>query len=559
MALLDQDAASLPVPLEAAQPMNLSSFFAVIASTADLLSGLRGIRRLLTAALAGALATLALPPAHLLPLLLIAFPVLVWLLRGSARRRDDAAIGFAFSVGHHVPGLYWISVALFTDIERFWFMLPPALLGLPAVLALFVAAATLVHGIVRRRFGLTGWGEALCLALLWSAAEWLRGHLFTGFPWNLIGYAWVPVLPVLQTVSVIGIYGLSLVTMVVACLPAALAGGRPSPRPALTGLLMLALMAGWGGWRMQGQGLGDVPDVRLRLVQPNIPQELKWQEGAKLANLRHLVELSQAPGWADVTHVIWPETAVPYLLSTGPDAVEQQALAGLLGRVAPAGGVLITGANRLDRQANGSNRYFNSLFALAGDGRVMGSFDKFHLVPFGEYMPLRDLLPAGVAAVAASAADFSPGPGPRSLTLPGLPPVSPLICYEVIFPARVMPLPKTGTTRPRWLLNLTNDAWYGHTAGPYQHFAITRVRAVEEGVPLVRVANTGISGVIDAYGRVRGAIPLGDSGNLDISLPEGTVFVPLYADYGDRLFALLLLILSGLLVISVHLRRSSRG
>ncbi|MFV3129563.1 apolipoprotein N-acyltransferase [Niveispirillum sp. KHB5.9] len=509
--------------------MTDQAVFPRLASLAGRLVTARGWKRLGLAALAGALATLSLPPLHALPLLWVAFPALVWLLRGSDRPKTDFTIGLAFAIGHHVPGLYWISAALFTDIGRFWFMLPASLLGLPAVLGLFLGVGTVAYGWARRRWGLTGWVEAAGLALAWVAVEYARGHMFTGFPWNLIGYGWVPVLPVLQTVSVIGIYGLSLLTVLAAALPATLVATKPSWRPALAGLLGLALLAGWGGWRMAGQGLGDVPDVRLRIVQPNIPQALKWKEEAKINNLRRLIDMSGAEGWDRVTHVIWPETAVPYFLSSDSDNPDQAPLTRLLTQIAPPGGALITGANRLATNEAGDYIYFNSLFALTQGGTVVASFDKAHLVPFGEYLPLRGLLPKGVKAVAA-AADFSAGPGPRAVSLPGAPAASPLICYEVIFPGAVMP--REGE-RPHWLLNLTNDAWYGQTAGPHQHFAITAVRAVEEGVPLVRAANTGISGVIDAYGRVRGALPLGDSGNLDISLPQRAETVPLYADYGD--------------------------
>ncbi|MBJ7415918.1 MAG: apolipoprotein N-acyltransferase [Niveispirillum sp.] len=520
-----------------------------LAILAGRVTDLRGWRRLGVSALAGAVATLALPPAHILPLLWLAFPLLIWLLRGSDRGRTDFAIGFAFGVGHHVPGLYWISAALFTDIGRFWFMLPFALLGLPALLGLFLGAGTAAFGWARRRFGLTGWVEAVALALTWVAVEYARGHLFTGFPWNLLGYGWVSVLPVLQFASVAGIYGLSLLTVLVAALPATLAGPRPSWRPALAGVAVLALVAGWGGWRLAGQGLGDVPGVMLRVVQPNIPQALKWKEEAKINNLRHLISMSGAEGWDRITHVIWPETAVPYFLSSDSSNADQQPLIRLLTQIAPPGGALITGGNRLAMDAAGNYVYFNSLFALTQGGQVAASFDKFHLVPFGEYLPLRALLPKGMKAVAAGA-DFSAGPGPQALSLPGAPTASPLICYEVIFPGAVMP---RGGERPHWLLNLTNDAWYGQTAGPHQHFAITVVRAVEEGVPLVRAANTGISGVIDAYGRVRGSIPLGDSGNLDISLPQRAVFVPLYADFGDLVPALMWLGL--LLAVVVKARR----
>lgn len=496
------------------------------------IAALTGWRRHLVAALAGALATVALPPFHLIPLLWLAFPLLVWLLRGVGTGRQAFWTGWWFAFGHHVPGLYWISVALFVDIGRFWFFLPPAILGLPAVLAVFTGLGVLAHHHLVRRLALGPVASVLVLALCWTATEWLRGHLFTGFPWNLTGYVWTPALPVLQSVAIVGIYGLSLLTVAIAALPALLGQERPVWRPAVAGLALLALVAGLGGWRMTGEGLATVPGVTLRLVQPAIDQTLKWDPKAKLGNLQQTIALSAADGWEKVTHIIWPETAIPFFMREEGTAAggDSAVLAQTVARIVPKDGLLLTGVPRVAGGVDGE-RYYNSLMAFAADGRVLASFDKFHLVPFGEYLPFRSLLPAGIGAV-ASAADFSEGPGPRSLTLPGLPGFSPLICYEVIFPAAVMPA-GPADLRPRWMLNLTNDAWYGNSSGPYQHFAISAVRAVEEGAPLVRAANTGISGVIDAYGRVTARLGLGERGHVDAALPVPAATLPPYARFGD--------------------------
>lgn len=507
------------------------------------LAGLAGWRRLAAAALFGGLATLALPPADAVPVLLVAFPGLLWLLDGARTGKQAFAVGWVFGFAHHLLGLYWISAALFTDIERFWWALPLSAAGLPILMAMFSGFATLLVWTLRA----TGLARVFLFAASWALFEWLRGHVFTGFPWNLIGYGWTGFLPVLQSVSLFGIYGLSLLTVLVAALPAVLGCSRPSS-PAdrrrgwgavMAGLALFAALGTWGEMRLRGASDETVPGVRLRLVQPAIDQRLKWAPGERVRNVQQQLDLSAAepdspsavsPMAPPPTHVIWAETAVPLFIEQ--DARVRQAL----GSVTPPGGLLITGAPRTAVDADGEQRYYNSLVAVDGSGAVAGSFDKFHLVPFGEYMPLRRWLPVG--AIAGNGAEFSAGPGPVTLDLKGLPPVSPLICYEVIFPNAVV----DRDNRPQWLLNLTNDAWYGNTAGPHQHFAIAQTRAVEEGLPLVRVANTGISGVVDAHGRITAILALGHRGVIDTALPKALPRPTLYGWTGDGVFGVLLLI-----------------
>jgi apolipoprotein N-acyltransferase len=493
------------------------------------LAALTGWRRFAASAALGGLASLALPPAYAVPVLLAAFPGLLWLLDGATTRRTAFFLGWWFGFGHFLFGLYWVSFALLTDIGRFWWMMPFAAAGLPALLSLFTGLVTLAL----HRLQLRGLARVLAFAVLWGLAEWLRGHLFTGFPWNLIGYSWVGWLPVLQSTAVVGIYGLSLLTTAVAATPSLLTDPAETPRRAwgtlLAGLGLFAVLGAAGSVRLAGANDAMVPGVGLRVVQPNIAQTLKWVPAERERNFDNLLELSAGPASRPITHVIWPETAAPFFLSS--DARHRQ----MIGAVTPSGGLTITGAPRLTpADDGGQGRIFNSLYAIDGSGAVVATYDKFHLVPFGEYMPLRGVLP--VAAIAAGAVDFSAGPGPASLDLPGLPPVSPLICYEVIFPAAV----KDPGQRPDWLLNLTNDAWYGISAGPHQHFAIARVRAVEEGLPLVRAANTGISGVVDAYGRIVGQLALGVRGVVDAPLPASLLATP-YGRFGDTIFVVMLI------------------
>jgi apolipoprotein N-acyltransferase len=486
----------------------------------------------------GAVATLALPPAHAVPALLLAVPGLLWLLSGARTPRQAFATGWWFGFGHFLFGLYWISFALLTDAERYWWMMPFAAAGLPAVLAAFPGLAALaLHALPLR-----GLARVLAFGVLWTVAEWLRGHVLTGFPWNLIGYAWAGWEPVLQTAAHVGVYGLGLLTVTAAAVPA-LFGEAGVPRrharaAAAAALAVFAALAAHGAWRLSAAPAETVEGVRLRIVQPDIDQRLKWAPGQREANfLRHL-ELSAGPAGQPVTHVIWPETAVPFLIE------RDMSLRLAIAAVTPPGGLTLTGAPRAEDGAGGPE-YRNGMVAVDGAGGIAGVYDKAHLVPFGEYMPLRRWVP--LPAVAAAGGDFAPGPGVTTMRLPGLPPVSPLICYEVIFPGAVA----DADDRPAWLLNLTNDAWYGNSAGPHQHFAIARVRAVEEGLPLVRAANTGISGVIDAHGRIVARLGLGEGGVLDAPLPAAAP-PTLYSRYGDALLVLLLFIQAVFATLARH-------
>jgi apolipoprotein N-acyltransferase len=496
---------------------------------------LTGWRRHGLAFLLGVLAAAALPPVDLVPTLIVSFSGLIWLAEGCRRARDSFILGWSFAFGFLLAGLYWIAISLFTDIAAFWWLLPLAVLALPAALALLGGLAMLAYHWI----GARGVGRAFALALVWTAAEWLRGHILTGFPWNLIGYAWAGGFPgastVLQTASVTGIYGLSLVTVLLAALPCSLGDvvlgpARPWRRfvPAGGALLVVVGLAGFGAIRLAADTGAVVPNVHLRLVQPSIVQSLKWDPAAREGNFQRLLALSASPGEDKITTLIWPEAAATYFLDRDP--VHLAALAA----VVPPGGLLLTGTLRTEPPPAPPVHIWNSLVAITGSGAIVAAYDKVHLVPFGEYVPLRSILP--LPKITAGSIDLSSGPGPRTLDLPGLPAVGPSICYEDIFPEGVM----DSSRRPGWLLNVTNDAWFGFSSGPFQHFAMARVRSVEQGLPLVRSANNGISGVVDPYGRIVKRLALDDVGVLDAELPTALSKNTVYGSIGDWILLLLL-------------------
>ena len=509
---------------------------------AEWLASRRGVQRYATAFVLGALAAAALAPLHLVPVLLISFPGWAWLVAASTRARAALAAGWWFGFGFFVAGLYWVGHAFLVDAERFAALAPLAVLGLPAGLALFPAIAG--WAIWRTRLG--GLGLVFGLALAWTAAEWLRGFLLTGFPWNLVGYTWTAFDGMTQLAALAGIHGLSFLTVVLAALPVLLMDrGRTPParwRPLLAGLVVL--LAVWGGGHLRLAGAADetVPGVQLRLVQPNVAQADKWRPDLREAHFARLLRMSSAPGHDRITHIIWPEAAIPYFVSREP------ARARMIGALVAPDGLVLAGARRLSPEGVDPIRVWNSVLAIDHRGRIVEAYDKAHLVPFGEYVPLRGLLRwLGVEKVTPGPLDFSAGPGPRTLVLDGLPAVAPLICYEVIFAA----VSRAPGPRASWLLNLTNDAWFGVSSGPYQHLAMARVRAVEEGVPLVRVANTGISAIVDPHGRTLARLGLGRAGVLDGALPQALVRPPLYGRIGD----LVLVPAAVVLVIGLWLHR----
>jgi apolipoprotein N-acyltransferase len=505
---------------------------------ADSIRVLTGWRRNVLATVLGAAGSGALPPVHALPLLIVAFTGLMWLIEGARRGRGAFAAGWWFGFGHFAVGLYWIAHSLLVDAAKFGWLIPFAIGGLAAGFAIYTGLAGLAVRLLRGR-GLSG---VLLLAVAWTLAEWARAHVLSGFPWNLIGTSWAAIPAMMQPAALVGAYGLGLLTVAIAAMPATLArrGAVLSQRwiGTAAAAAVLALGASYGSVRLAAAGDDVVPGVRLRLVQPDIPQSLKWNPDLAEQHFQRVLALSHAPGFEQRTHVIWPESAVPFALTQ--NLPRRLAVA----TAVPAGGLVITGAIRGESR-NNVVQVWNSLHAINGSGDIVATSDKFHLVPFGEYQPLRGVLP--IDKITPGQIDFTPGPGPVTLALPGLPKASPLICYEVIFPAAVV----SRAERPQWLLNLTNDAWFGISSGPYQHFAAARFRAVEEGMPLVRAANNGVSAIVDPYGRVMTSLDLGRSGVVDGDLPRA-IAPTAYARLGDLAPGLLALIM---LTIGLALKR----
>jgi apolipoprotein N-acyltransferase len=508
----------------------------MMTGAASFLAGLRGAGRAVAAIILGALSVLAFAPVHAWPVLFLTFGALVWLLDGchaehtrlADRLKTAATIGFCFGFGYFLAGLYWVAEAFLVEPWRHGWLLPFVMTALPGGMALFFAAAAALAMLL----WVPGPGRAFALAIAFFLAEFARGHVLTGFPWNLVGYSLLGSLPLMQLASLFGVYALSLLAVLLFAAPATifapsqsgLAKGRGTF--ALAALLLVLLVAGygWGERRLQAAGL-DSTNIRLRVVQANIDQAEKWRPENSVEIFTDYLELTKSGGGLDdIAIVVWPETAVPFLLADDPEALAAVA------NVLPAETTLLVGSWRLvdERDADGRfirYRAYNSVLVVDAAGRITGSYDKIHLVPLGEYLPFQDFLESlGMMQLTNVRGGFNVGRQPRLLTVPGAPPVTPLICYEIIFPQEIT----EAGTHPGWLLNLTNDAWFGSSAGPYQHFHQAQVRAVEQGLPVVRAANTGISAVIDPFGRVRAEIGLGEKGIIDADLPKAgppTLFV----------------------------------
>jgi apolipoprotein N-acyltransferase len=499
------------------------------------LSPLIGWRACAAAAVLGLLSALALPPLHLLPALLLAVPGLLALIGSAATWRAAAWRGFWFGFAHHLIGLYWITDAILVEAARFWWLVPLAVPALAAVLAPFIAIPC---ALARR--ACPGLPRVLTLAGAWVLADLARQFVATGFPWNPWGADWA--VPgrfgdlFLQPAAWVGVHGLTLFTLLLAATPAL---GRRALAFGAAGLLA---WASFGAWRLAAPP-PPAPGVDVVLVQGNVAQGEKWNRARAIGIFQHYLDLSRSgvaearardPAFVHV--VVWPESASPFL-------VDAEAAVRVAIDAATEGATGLIGSVRFGPD----ERPRNSLIALIGTGAPVAVYDKVHLVPFGEYAP--GWVP-GALQLVQGGGGFVPGPGPTTLHVPGLPPLGPLICYEAIFPGQVV----DAADRPDWLVNITNDAWFGDSSGPRQHLAAARLRAVEEGLPLVRAANTGISAAFDAYGHELGRLGIGVAGTLVVALP-GKVAAPPFARHGLAIPAAL----AGLAVLGGLTRRIGRS
>ncbi len=492
-----------------------------------------GWRAALTAFLAGALGAFAQAPFDFPAVMFIAFPVLVWLMDGQPMTtggrwlRSLAGpfwLGWWFGFGYFLSGLWWIGNALLVEADAFAWAWPLAVVGLPALLAIFYGIAT----VIARLFWSDGLGRIAALAVGFGIAEWLRAFVFTGFPWNAVGYAAMPVPVMMQSLEIVGIFGMNALAVFVFALPAMLAARRGQVVAMMLLFTLPAAHLGYGIWRLSGATLAAEPVVNLRLVQPSIDQAEKWDAQVRDRIFQTYLEMTARPADAGAptpTMVIWPETAVPFLFTDRPDALTA------LGETLAQGQTLLAGAVRLEGDPV-SGRYYNSLLTIDEGGEIIDAFDKVHLVPFGEYMPLQPLLSRiGLSHLVQGGGPFEVGNQRRTLDVDGVRAL-PFLCYELIFPGKA----GAHAGEADLLINVTNDAWFGNTPGPHQHLRQAQYRAVETRLPMARAANNGMSAVVDAYGRIVDGFGIDAVGVMDVAVPrhETVAALPVTPDQSSR-------------------------
>lgn len=488
-----------------------------------------GWRRPLVAALAGGLAVLSQAPYDFFAVCFVSFPVLVWLLDGATadapstlwrRLRPAFAVGWWFGFGYFVAGLWWVGGAMLVEAEEFAWALPIAVLFLPAIMAIFYGVATALA----RLFWTDDIGRIAALAASFGLLEWLRTFVFTGFPWNPIGYAAMPIPLLMQSVSVVGMPGMNALSVFVFSVPALLVGRRNVALGVGLALLLVAGHVAFGYVRLAAPLPSPVRPLPVRVVQPTIDMAMKLDRSSRDEIFRTLLNLSAAPLPADRPRpqlIVWPETSLPFLLTERPDALVA------IGELLEDGQTLLAGNVRAEGQGAEARRYYNSVVAVNDRGEITDAVDKLHLVPGGEYLPLADLLrQVGIERIVAIPTSYSAGTVRHPLTIADGLKAAVFICYEIIFPEEV----NEGVQGADFIVNVTNDAWFGDTPGPYQHFRSAQIRAAETGLPVVRAANNGISGAIDSRGRVIDAFALNVRGTLDVTLDIPAPAPPLLGD-----------------------------
>lgn len=500
-----------------------------------------------TALLAGLILPLAFAPFFLLPIFYLSYGVFFTLWARADTLKAALGLGWCFGFGQFFVGLIWMGEAFLVEAERFLFLLPFAITLLPAGLAVFPALAAGLAFSGRRRFALIGVSAALLICLCLAMAAYARSTILTGLPWNLPVMGWASWLYLAQSVAFIGVHGLGLVALISAAL-LPLAG-----RARLVALALPLLALSVSLLQLHGRAPLPATDTTLIVMQPNIAQRDKWQPEKRDAHIDKTFRLTrmavaQSPN-ADL--VIWPETALPALIDEGPGFGER--LRALYPAEMKKRPYLLTGAIRREPGAT-RTAFFNSALLFSGEGYLLARSDKHHLVPFGEYLPLQDRLEAlGFEQLTRLRGGYSAGAADARLSAAGLPDMAILICYEAIFPSL-----SAGHPRPDVLMNITNDGWFGRSIGPHQHVAQARLRAIEQGLPLVRAANTGISAGFDARGRLLQKLALGETGSLSLRLPAALP-PTLYARHGDMIFFVLCFFVLAIMGVPMLRKRLHAG
>ncbi len=486
-------------------------------------------KRALVAFIFGAISVMGLAPFFLWPLYIIAFSAFSLLLYYSQNKKQAFWAGWSFGFGYFVFGLYWISLALHVDWAMWWWLTPFAAIALPAVLALYYGLASILTTYTKTN----KLGFALGTAVIFSLFEYIRGWAFTGFPWNLPSYIWVDS-PVGQNLSWLGAYGLNIFAFLTASL---LGMALVDKRYAYAPLVMLLLLYGFGAARTHNINQTFDGDKTILIVQPNIAQIEKWDKSKELQHFEKLLDLTRN---GNTDYILWPETALTVKKSAVP------ALRTYLKDVVATDQILFTGVTDA-RSTNEEFEFFfyNSMIGINAESDIEWQYNKHHLVPFGEYVPFRKYLKfGGLAQTLSATGDFKAGPGPQSLKVDDDFSISPLICYEIIFPGRVT----AQGDRPDLLVNITNDGWYLKSLGPYQHLAMARARAIETGIPVARAANTGVSALIDPYGQIVLQLALQTDGTINSSVPH-KIKAPIYFRYKEKIFWALVFALMFIMLI----------
>jgi len=471
--------------------------------------------------LLGSITVQTLPPFYHWYISFISFTSLLLLLNQAQSKKQAFNIGWLFGFGFFSFGLSWINNALLITPSETGWLVPVTFILSGAFLGLFFGLPTFLC-----YFFKSFYARYINLASFIVIFEWIRSWILTGFPWNLIGSILTFNLELSQTASVWGTYGLSLLTILIASSPALCIYYKTKKSILLcvvSTILAPLLIYIYGYTRIQNLYDNQQSPIKIRLVQPSIPQSAKWSPELHRQHFEKYINMSKQNANDNISITIWGETASPYILDMDNEA-KKQALSAIKDK-----SFLITGQVRYLRNYYGGYTPLNSALIIEKNGTIEASYDKSHLVPFGEYIPLRNLLPSFIHPIANTISDFQAGTGPQTITLPNIPPLGIQICYEIIFPHQII----DPDNKPDWLINLTNDGWYGISSGPYQHMTTTQLRAIEEGLTIVRSANSGISGIINRYGKIISQINLNKKDILDIYLPQKLQIKTIYNSFGN--------------------------
>jgi apolipoprotein N-acyltransferase len=473
----------------------------------------------------GMISGLVFAPTFFAPALLL-LSLLCYQTRKAQNIKQAFGCGFLFGFGHFLSSMYWIAVGVSTYINEFWWAIPFALFGLPVILAFFIAGTTAMSWLSRNSKYFH-----IIFCTWWIFFEWLRSWIFTGLPWNLLGYSLAFSDILIQPVSIFGIYGLSFVTIYISTSLYYLTDKKGLMVTIPTSLILIIAMIIYGTTRLKTNDT-SFSDITFRLVQPSIPQTDKWDEDQFWHNLQTQINLSNREGSVP-NLIIWSEAALVVPLKY--NIIKNKLIEMLL----HTDTTLITGGIADNDKTGNDYEIYTTLMALNEKGRLLFEYHKSHLVPFGEYMPLRNILP--IKKLTHGFTDYTEGtPEIMHLEQFNLK-IKPLICYEAIFPELV----RTSNQFADVIINVTNDAWYGNSSGPYQHLHISRVRAVENGIPMLRVGNNGISAIIDGYGRISSQLALNEIGIIDGFIPNKILSKTIYSSFGNlsSLLAILVVLL----------------